>query len=54
MDTVPMWVQQIRLRKWRRRRRSWTICMKSSIWGQRATRLERAIVETIKSALPQI
>ena len=54
MDTVPMWVQQIRLRKWRRRRRSWTICMKSSIWGQRATRLERAIVETIKLALPQI
>ena len=28
--------------------------MKSSIWGQRATRLERAIVETIKLALPQI
>ena len=28
--------------------------MKSSIWGQRATRLKRAIVETIKSALPQI
>jgi hypothetical protein len=49
-----MWVQQIRLRKWRRRRRSWTICMKSSIWGQRATRLKRAIVETIKLALPQI
>jgi hypothetical protein len=30
-----MWVQQIHLRKWRRRRRSWIICMKSSIGGAR-------------------